>query len=251
MSGDFSEERKKNISKGLKKAYREGRHKRLGSFGVFKNKEELLKHIEKLANLNRGKPCSKETRKKISRAHKGKKLTEETKEKLRKLNIGKKLSEKTKRKMKKVAKEKGFGKWMIGKESPTLGKHWKWSEEAKKRNLKRMQIAFSGKNNPLWKDGISKKTKRYEQGLWEYKEWRNRNFKRDNYTCWVCEDKTGQGYRVFLNVHHLKSWSEYPKLRYRISNGITLCEFCHYVYGHHKRFKINFDITEFNKKFTK
>lgn len=62
----------------------------------------------------------------------------------------------------------------------------------------------------------------------EYKEWRNMVFERDKYTCQNC------GMRgVRLNAHHIKPWSNYPKVRFDIENGITLCEKCHKAY--HKK----------------
>lgn len=31
----------------------------------------------------------------------------------------------------------------------------------------------------------------------------------------------------YLQVHHIKKWSSASSLRYEISNGITLCAYCH------------------------
>ena len=56
----------------------------------------------------------------------------------------------------------------------------------------------------------------------DYKEWRERVFKRDNYTCQHC----GQ-YGGTLNAHHKKSYARYPELRTNVDNGITLCYDCH------------------------
>jgi hypothetical protein len=59
----------------------------------------------------------------------------------------------------------------------------------------------------------------------EYKEWRTAVFTRDRYTCQAC-GKLGSSVR--LEAHHLKSWHNYPELRYEISNGVTLCaQPCH------------------------
>ena len=61
----------------------------------------------------------------------------------------------------------------------------------------------------------------------QYKLWRKNVYKRDHYTCqWPgCSNKKK------LNAHHIKTWSDYPALRFNVDNGITLC------YYHHKAIK--------------
>ena len=61
----------------------------------------------------------------------------------------------------------------------------------------------------------------------EYKLWRTAVFERDNYTCIWCADKQEVGHRVILNADHIKSFAEYPELRFAIDNGRTLCLSCH------------------------
>lgn len=63
----------------------------------------------------------------------------------------------------------------------------------------------------------------------KYRIWQSEVFKRDDYTC--------QGYkygydcrcrdREKLTAHHVKPWSKFPKDRFKVNNGITLCEICH------------------------
>ena len=90
-----------------------------------------------------------------------------------------------------------------------------------KRCLKCRGKYMRGDNSPMWKGGDG--THRHqEMGKIEYKLWREAIFKRDNYTCQVCQSKG-----VYLEADHIKPWSTYPELRYAIDNGKTLCQECH------------------------
>ena len=53
-------------------------------------------------------------------------------------------------------------------------------------------------------------------------EWRNKIFKRDDYTCQICHVR---GTRI--QADHIKPYKEFPELRYELSNGRTLCIDCH------------------------
>ena len=102
-----------------------------------------------------------------------------------------------------------------------------WQERIKKGIM-------VGENNPNWKGGISRA---YKTGYYsmEYKKWRKGCMERDDFTCQRCGEK---GY---LTVHHIKSFAKYPKLRFELTNGITLCENCHSkVDKYRARFKLSY-----------
>lgn len=46
---------------------------------------------------------------------------------------------------------------------------------------------------------------------------------RDNFTCQICDQYNGN-----LQVDHIKSWADYPELRFYPDNCRTLCMACHY-----------------------
>ena len=91
-------------------------------------------------------------------------------------------------------------------------------------NGKRQQ----GKNHWNWKGGISPRV----LTTIEYKQWRTTVFERDGYKCVICGYDKGR----ILQADHIKSWHDYPELRFDVNNGRTLCKFCHIKtsnYGHH------------------
>lgn len=56
------------------------------------------------------------------------------------------------------------------------------------------------------------------------KRWRVQVLARDGHRCQHC-GATG----CKLNAHHVKPWAKHPELRTDLSNGITLCEVCHFA----------------------
>lgn len=171
-----------------------------------------------------GKHLSEEARKKMSNSHKGKKLSKEHKMKLSK-----------------IAKEKGFGKWMKGKilseeTKKKIGRkghpYYPMSFEGRKNFSEKMKgktawnkgiknKAFSGKNNPNWKGGITPINEKIRKSI-EYRLWREAVFARDNFTCCHCGIYGGD-----LQADHIKPFAFYPELRFAIDNGRTLCVKCH------------------------
>lgn len=79
---------------------------------------------------------------------------------------------------------------------------------------------ISKENNPNYKDG---KYLRDFYNTEQYREWRQRVYKRDKYTCQVCGFRKRGG----LDAHHIIPKRNAPELTYDINNGITLCKACH------------------------
>lgn len=69
--------------------------------------------------------------------------------------------------------------------------------------------------------------KRIRKGA-EWRIWREKVFKRDNYTCQHCGIRSEAGIKVELHPHHIKPYALFPESRFDISNGLTLCKECHY-----------------------
>ena len=117
------------------------------------------------------------------------------------------------------------------KKSKSLKENYKKHPELKEK----ARIRFTGKNNPNWKNGITKLTETIRKHF-KYRQWRSDIFTRDNFTCQECSIKGG-----YLEAHHLKKFSvilEENKIKkleqalnceelWNINNGITLCLKCH------------------------
>lgn len=110
----------------------------------------------------------------------------------------------------KTSFSKGFIPWNKG----TRGVMKAW-------NKGKTHIYILGDKNPSWKGGITEKN-RLERNLFS-KTFRKKVFERDNYTCQTCFKRA-----VSLHVDHIKSWADYPDLRFEIENCRTLCIDCHY-----------------------
>jgi len=89
--------------------------------------------------------------------------------------------------------------------------------------------AWTGIKNPSWKGGITPEHSRVRHSG-EYKEWRKNVFHRDRFTCQHCGNKGGK-----LRAHHIFPFALFPRIRFELSNGLTLCLQCHNTYGSRKR----------------
>jgi len=96
-----------------------------------------------------------------------------------------------------------------------------WGKKIAESKIGISRMDMRGKNNWNWKGGRTKARSKDMQSI-KYKEWRRKVFERDNYTCQECGQKGG-----YLQADHLKSYANYPELRYDVNNGRTLCLKCH------------------------
>ena len=89
-----------------------------------------------------------------------------------------------------------------------------------------------GSSNPNWNPNLTDEERNSKRDNKQYREWRSKVFKRDNWTCQCCKIK-GKN----INAHHLNSYTTDKNNRYNVENGITLCVECHkkfhmlYEYG--------------------
>ena len=103
----------------------------------------------------------------------------------------------------------------MGEKNPQYGRTP--SEEVRNK----LSLALKGEKSPFWKGGITPRHKKIRRGV-RYSTWRMAVFVRDDYTCQLCK-KRG----VKLNADHIKPFSLFPTLRFKVSNGRTLCVKCH------------------------
>src|SRR3990167_8270061 len=151
---------------------------------------------------------------------KGYKQTIQHRKNLSDVFMGWKLSEKTRKKISNTMKNRIFSaqhKKNLSKSQ--LGRIV--SEETKKKISFSKMGKMMGKNHPRWKGRNRKKENKRNDSFYKY--WVNKVKKRDNNICKL-KNEDCDGYKV---VHHIFAWRNYPLLRYRINNGITLCQFHH------------------------
>lgn len=99
--------------------------------------------------------------------------------------------------------------------------------QAKKGIRPKNNYNWVGENHPNWKGGVSRNKHSLSEP--KYKKWRMEVFIRDNWTCQNCH-QVG----IYLEAHHIKSWAKFPKLRYILDNGLTLCRECHKLTDNYK-----------------
>jgi len=177
-----------------------------------KGYKQTIEHKRKLSEVRKGKIGwlrGKRGYMNKGSFKEGHKIPQEWRKKISKANKGKRRSEETKRKMSEARK---------GENNP-----------AKRPEVrKKISKALKGGKHYNWKGGITPYRKKMYFGK-KYQKWRMAVFTRDNFTCQFCglRSHIGLGKPIYLEAHHIESWAKYPKLRFKIDNGITLCRGCH------------------------
>lgn len=160
-----------------------------------------------------GKHHTEETKKKMSKAHQGKTLTEAHKKAISgHIPWNKGLTKETDERVK-INTEKT----MITMRKNNLYGLKKGMKDPKGAEAKR------GNKNPNWQGGKTPYNRKYH-GTERWRTWREKVYKRDNYTCQDCKQRGGK-----LHPHHIIPISKdpSPKNVFNIDNGQTLCVGCH------------------------
>lgn len=108
-----------------------------------------------------------------------------------------------------------------------------FSREARLNMSRAKRGRWAGNKNPNWKGGVSEEHLRIRRSG-AHKQWKIDVLIRAGYRCEECgvhQYSTCDccGTRVSLHVHHIKSFTEYPDLRFDVDNGQALCPKCHYA----------------------
>ena len=182
-----SEETKRKLSKA--------------NLGKRHSEESLIKmSLAQKGNKNcLGHRHSEESRRLMSESRRGKPLSEETKKKISAANLGKRNTEEANRKIAVAHRREN-----LSPETRELMSAWQ-----------------RGERNSQWRGGITPENVLIRTSV-EGIEWRIAVFSRDNCTCQFCGKRGG-----IIHAHHVKSFSEFPNLRFDVDNGVTLCKQCH------------------------
>jgi len=145
--------------------------------------------------------------------NKGKTLSEETKSKISNTLKGRKMPY-----VAEANKKRVYSELARNKRSEVAKKLWDNPDYVA------MMKSRVGEQNPVWiSDRTLLKTSRDKMYDTQYKYWMLQVKKRDGWKCRIADDECcGR-----LEAHHILGWASYPKLRYKLNNGITLCHFHH------------------------
>jgi len=88
-------------------------------------------------------------------------------------------------------------------------------------------VVLYGPQNPNWRGGVTARNALIRKNR-EFRQWRAAVFARDDWTCQRCGARAQAGLCVRIAPHHIKPFATFPKLRFELDNGVTLCNTCHH-----------------------
>jgi len=110
-----------------------------------------------------------------------------------------------------------------------------------KNNSIRKKTDWSGEISPNWKGGFFSKNiplRHFIRQTAEYKEWRDKVYQRDKFTCQKCFQvgKTIHAHHIYQQHEIIQDYllinrNDYKLLTplFDVNNGLTLCRKCHYL----------------------
>ena len=131
--------------------------------------------------------------------------------------------------------KKGEKHKYFGRSSPAKGKHWRLTIKTRRLmsavrkgkphpHIGVSQHKLRGDKNWRWiKDRTLLKDDHKNRGGQLHREWSKRVKSRDKWKCCLADENCNGK----IIAHHILGWTNYPKLRYEISNGITICHYHH------------------------
>lgn|SRR3990167_845173 len=129
------------------------------------------------------------------------------------------LSEEHKKRLSEIYKGKHFSLRTEFKKGHKTSKPFIKGHKPWNKGIKFIQMI--GENNPRWKGGITKWQNKIRH-LLEYKQWRQAIYGRDDYRCLDCGERGKK-----IQADHIYPFSLFPRLRFMLENGRTLCKECH------------------------
>jgi hypothetical protein len=89
-----------------------------------------------------------------------------------------------------------------------------------KENASKGAYKISGSKSYMYKPELTEEYREKSRNTPELRYWRKQVLLRDTYVCINCKLKAN-------TAHHLFSWVSHPKLRYDVTNGVSMCKECH------------------------
>ena len=135
---------------------------------------------------------------------------------------------------------KGHPNYMIKQSLETREKMrlFRTGKKASLETRKKISESRMGEKNPMWKNNATERNYGI-RNTEDYRKWRKAVFERDNYTCQLCGFTGKNSYQeIVIHADHIQPLAYFPEFRFELSNGRTLCVWCHRqtdTWGFHKQ----------------